>query len=145
MKSLSKERDWKNFEDIKIFSHIKNTQKPNWIVLSEMLENRSPDSCRRRWKFLESSSTATGGWGNEELKRLVKLLQRHGFRWNLISDQMPLRSSNLIKGYVYASFRQLKNKRKVIFWFLQKIIRWPTFTNLSKIIIYIFVFWSQIK
>lgn len=125
-------RGWSPSEDWKLFKLKSDLDLGDWGLIANQLEARSHEACRKRWEFLVGSCKVTGGWGDFELKKLARLLFDHGFAWTLVRRQMPLRSVNLIKGFVYASFRQLKNKRKVIFWYLQNIVRWPTFTNASR-------------
>ena len=129
---------WTNEEDLYLFSLLKNLEQINWIEIAIMFQKRSPEECKRRWNVLKDKYLTSGNWGHQEQIKLFQLVRKYGFAWKKICIEMPLRNSNLIKGFLHASFRQLKNKRKVIFWFLNKIVRWPSFTNSSKLIIYFF-------
>ena len=122
---------WTQSEDLKLFAMITSPCMTTWAEISKKMEDKSISNCMQRWSTLKTNFRLVGAWGKQEQIFLFKLLKKYGFSWKEISEELPLRSSNSIKGFVHASFRKIK-KMKKIFWCLNKIARWPTFTNKSK-------------
>lgn len=131
MKSGWIESPWTPQEDICMFYIIINQREINWNRMSVTLKKRSPESCLRRWSVLKEQNTITGGWGNNEQLLLFELTRIHGSDWRQISDMLPMRTRNLIKGFAHASFRKIKIKKQ-LYWCLEKTVRWPTHINRSR-------------
>lgn len=122
---------WTQSEDLQLFSLVTSPSIKNWSKIAEKIGKKSIEDCQQRWEVLQKNYRVVGAWNFDEQIQLFKLLKKHGFAWKEISLELPMRSSNSIKGFVHASFRKIK-KMKKIFWCLNKIARWPTFTNKSK-------------
>lgn len=73
----------------------------------------------------------TGGFGQQEYKKLFRLAQREDFSWVKIARDMPGRNPNYIKTVFNSSLRAIA-KSKSIMVMLKHMIIWPTYTNKSR-------------
>ena len=124
---------WTQLEDLHLVSGVSNQNQVNWFEKSVNLVIRSPEDWYQRFNWLISQYTNKGTWSFEEQMFIFNMLDKHGFTWKSISEHIPFRTSNAVKGLVHASLRKIK-KMKSIFWCLYQFARWPTFTNKSKTI-----------
>lgn len=129
--SKSENAPWTQNEDLILVSRDSPRNSEQWAPERGDLPGRSPEECLSRRKWLRNQFLNNISWTFEEQLGIYRLLDQHGFTWKKISQRIPLRTSNAIKGLVHASLRKIL-KTKSVFWCLYKFARWPTFTNKSK-------------
>lgn len=85
---------WTSEEDQILLEAVQVQEKvgtsKNWKLVSNLLANRSPSQCMRRYnKMLNPTSTGRGAWTPEEDEILVRLVNQHGpMNWSSIASHL---------------------------------------------------------
>lgn len=103
-------------------------------ALDLLFNKKSPKTQKQKLGVLKGQKRMNEAWANHEQVLLFKLIFENGLVWTRIAKLFAARSVNSIKSFVHASFRKIK-KSASVFWFLNKLVRWPTFSNNSSQII----------
>jgi len=80
----------------------------NWILISDLIESRTPRQCRERWINYLSPNLKSDGWTSEEDKLIDELYQKYGSRWHKIAKHFKNRSGNCIRNRYKLRMRHLR-------------------------------------
>lgn len=69
----------------------------DWKQISENLPNRTSKTCHNRYINYLQTDLKTEDWSKEEDDHLLKLVEKYGNKWRIISEHLPGRSPNSIK------------------------------------------------
>lgn len=84
---------WTNEEDqilreaIQVQEKVGNTK--NWKLVANLIPNRSPSQCMRRWNKMTNHGQGRGAWTPEEDDVLIRLVKQHGpMNWSSIASHL---------------------------------------------------------
>ncbi|EGD95280.1 hypothetical protein TESG_02769 [Trichophyton tonsurans CBS 112818] len=58
----------------------------NWHRIASNIPDRNNKDCRKRWVYILAPSLNKGAWNKTEDEKLLQGIQKHGFRWALVSQ-----------------------------------------------------------
>ncbi|KAK2867932.1 hypothetical protein FQN49_003331 [Arthroderma sp. PD_2] len=58
----------------------------NWHRIASNIPDRNNKDCRKRWVYILAPSLNKGAWNKAEDEKLLQGIQKHGFRWALVSQ-----------------------------------------------------------
>ncbi|KAK2750650.1 hypothetical protein FQN57_002721 [Myotisia sp. PD_48] len=58
----------------------------NWHRIASNIPDRNNKDCRKRWVYILAPTLNKGAWNKTEDGKLLQGIQKHGFRWALVSQ-----------------------------------------------------------
>ncbi|KAF5363226.1 hypothetical protein D9758_008387 [Tetrapyrgos nigripes] len=91
-------RYWTANEDQLLLEAIRREDPANpnpsrWHAISQHVPNRTNKDCRKRWITKMVGGFVKGGWSPEEDEKLMKAIERHGYKWSSVATAVQTRSS----------------------------------------------------
>ncbi|XP_037830346.1 transcriptional activator Myb-like, partial [Kryptolebias marmoratus] len=85
---------WTKEEDETLQRLVKEFGSSSWSAVAlHFRGQRSQLQCQRRWQQIKNPELVKGPWTQEEDRRVVELVQKHGMkRWSLIAKQLHTRN-----------------------------------------------------
>ncbi|CAG8531004.1 4418_t:CDS:2, partial [Paraglomus brasilianum] len=77
-----KRRKWTNQED-ELLRLCYALHREEWLVIAEHMQERSPRSCRERWKIINAN------WNQKEIKKLEENIEKYGEDWKQVVKGLP--------------------------------------------------------
>lgn len=84
-------------EDRLLISLVQSYGTKSWVLVSKMMNNRTPRQCRDRWNHYLSPTTNNTLWSPEEDTLLIEKIKIFGNQWSRISKFFPGRTGVSIR------------------------------------------------
>jgi hypothetical protein len=81
----------------------------DWKLISSYIKNKSPANCKERYLNHLASSLKHEEWSTEENERLLKLIEKYGKKWTMMSEELIGRSPTQIKNHWYRNLMKKAN------------------------------------
>ena len=81
---IRKKCKWTAFEDKILMMVVRSSGCKNWKSIADKVKGKTPTQCYMRYLIIKSNYDK-GLWIKEEDIRLVKLVEKYGKHWNMLS------------------------------------------------------------
>lgn len=102
--------NWTLEEDQTIVNWVIQNGTADWQNLSNVLENRSPKSCKLRWYTTLSLNLSEIRWTTKEEFLVLLLVSNFGMNWEMIVPQFPNKTENEIKNKFFLLLRKFAKR-----------------------------------
>jgi hypothetical protein len=81
---------WTAHEDATLKNAVSIHNQKNWKSIASFLPGKTEVQCLHRWTKVLNPTLTKGPWTEEEDKRVVELVEKHGAKkWSLIAQHLP--------------------------------------------------------
>jgi hypothetical protein len=104
---------WTHEDDnllVKLASSFHDQHK-KWNIIAKSFHNKTAAECRHRFRTIQPG-IVKGPWTEDEDQLLISLVQRHGRKWSIISEQMQSRSGKQVRERYLNNLDPNLNKKK---------------------------------
>lgn len=88
---------WGVLEDKLLKDAIEIYGNKRWSTIAQFVKNRNESQCRERWMRQLKKNKKKGKWDEKEDNKLKSLVDIHGEKWSIISEQMIFRNYHQCK------------------------------------------------
>lgn len=89
---------WSQHEDLLLLKAVAKFGDKDWNRIANLIPNRTNKSCRERYTMrLKFLTRALGNWRPKEDEKLLKLIERFGTNWSVISSNFPERNNHQLR------------------------------------------------
>jgi hypothetical protein len=99
-------------EDKNIIHLVSIYGTDKWKIIAGFIKNKTPRQCRERFRNYLSPNIQNLPWCAEEISHLLRLVQLHGTKWNILTSYFPGRSQTDIKNKWYSLSKNQKEIEK---------------------------------
>ena len=136
---IKKINAWTSEEDEILLSHAEKYGYRQWKKIAQNFNNRSSVQCSARYKRIRPG-LVKGNWSKDEDKVVMKLVDKYGRNWSLLSKYIPTRTGKQIRDRFLNSLDSNINRDKfsveedemIIQMYLQYGTKWSVIAKFFK-------------